>query len=134
MYDTLFMSEGVQALENGDIEAALEWLSYVYGMYHGRWVSPETYYYMQIDRWNDPTRDDMFWGTGRSAYYIDLYYEYQSLWEKQAAGITDYSDEIASINEKYEVQVGNMELALDSMMVTLDDTNAVLEQIVEELS
>jgi hypothetical protein len=134
MYDTLFMREGVQALENGDIEAALEWLSYVYGMYHGRWVSPETYYYMQIDRWNDPTRDDMFWGTGRSAYYIDLYYEYQSLWEKQAAGITDYSDEIASINEKYEVQVGNMELALDSMMVTLDDTNAVLEQIVEELS
>lgn len=134
MDDTLFIREGVNALEDGDIGSAMEWLSYVYGMYHGRWVSYETYKYLQLDRWNDPARDDMFWGTGRSAYYIDIYAEYRSLWEKQAAGVTDYADEVESLMEKYQIQVDNMDSALGSMMVTLDDAMALLHQIEAELA
>lgn len=133
MYDTHYIREGVSALESGDIESALIWLSWVYGMYHGRWVSYDTYVYLQLDRWNDPTRDDMFWGTDRAAYFIDIYWEYRSLWDKQAAGITDYTDEIESLMLKYQVQVDNMECALDMMMETIDDAMDLLSQIEAEL-
>lgn len=127
--DSWFLREGIWALEEGNIDSALMWLSWVYGMYHGRWVSPEVYYYMQIDRWNNTIRDDLFWGTDRVAYFIDIYYEYESLVQKKNAGITDYSDEIASLWAKYDTVVDNYKASLNDMMDTLASTTDLLNQV-----
>jgi hypothetical protein len=95
-------------------------------MYTGRLVSPEVYQYLVIDRWDNPLRTDLFWGTGRLAYVEDFYSVYQSLVEKKAAGITDYSEEIAQLAPHYQSIVGHLQESLDKMVVTLDEATALL--------
>jgi hypothetical protein len=124
--DSSYFSEGINALELGDIDGALEWLSYVYGMYTGRLVSPEVYQYLVIDRWDDSSRADLFWATGRLAHVEDFYSVYQSLVDKQAAGTTDYTDEIAELTVHYESVVGNLQASLDSMVQTLNEATGLL--------
>ena len=124
--DSACFSAGIQALQLGDINGALEWLSYVHGMYTGRLVSPEVYQYLVIDRWDDTSRTDLFWATGRLAHVEDIYSVYQSLVDKQAAGITDYTDEIAELTVHYESVVGNLQASLDSMVQTLNEATGLL--------
>jgi hypothetical protein len=126
MDDALFFREGISALQTGNIDGALMWLSNPNGMYTGRMVSPEVYQYLVIDRWDNPDRTDLFWATGRLAYVEDFYSEYQSLVEKKAAGITDYSDEIAALTLHYQSVVGHLQESLDSMVATLDTATALL--------
>ncbi|MDH5308091.1 MAG: M28 family peptidase, partial [Myxococcales bacterium] len=90
----------IDLLNAGDIDTALEYLRWVYGMWEGTNVSPEVYQEMIINR-RDPTRDDLFWATDRLAVYTDLYSEYFSLLAKRDTGDTDYSAELASIQAKY---------------------------------
>jgi Iap family predicted aminopeptidase len=124
--DSWCFREGIKQLQLGDIDGGLMWLSWVYGMYTGRLVSPEVYQYLVIDRWDDPSRADLFWATGRLAYVEDFYSEYQSLVDKKAAGITDYSDEIAQLTVHYQSVVGNLQASLDSMVLTLDEASGLL--------
>jgi len=124
--DSACFSAGIQALQLGDIDGALEWLSYVHGMYTGRLVSPEVYQYLVIDRWDDTSRTDLFWATGRLSHVEDIYSVYQSLVDKQAAGITDYTDEIAELTVHYESVVGNLQASLDSMVQTLNEATGLL--------
>ena len=125
--DAWFMREGIYSLEDGNIDRALMWLSWVYGMYTGRWVSYENYEYMQVDRWNI---DDFkqFWGRGRTAQIIDIWHEYDSLLQKKALGECDFSAEIASLWEKYEAVVDNLQLSVDKMTLTAMDTTAILDE------
>jgi Peptidase family M28 len=124
--DSWYFREGIKQLSLGDIDGGLMWLSWVYGMYTGRLVSPEVYQYLVIDRWDDPSRTDLFWATGRLAYVEDFYSVYQSLVDKKAAGITDYSDEIAQLTAHYQSVVGHLQESLDSMVVTLNEATALL--------
>jgi Iap family predicted aminopeptidase len=124
--DSWYFREGIKQLQVGDIDGGLMWLSWVYGMYTGRLVSPEVYQYLVIDRWDDPSRADLFWATGRLAYVEDFYSEYQSLVDKKAAGITDYSDEIAQLTVHYQSVVGNLQASLDSMVQTLNGATELL--------
>jgi Iap family predicted aminopeptidase len=126
--DSWFFREGIKQLGLGDIDGGLMWLSWAYGMYTGRMVSPEVYQYLVIDRWDNPLRTDLFWATGRLAYVEDFYSVYQSLVDKKAAGITDYSAEIAQLTAHYMSVVGHLQASLDSMVVTLNEaTNLLLE-------
>ncbi len=123
--DTWYMREGIYSLEEGNIDRALMWLSWVYGMYTGRWVSHDNYEYMQLDRWN-LDNFNQFWGRGRTAQIIDIWYEYDSLLQKKAAGDWDFSDEIASLQEKYNIVVENLQKAVDEMAQTLVDATEML--------
>jgi hypothetical protein len=124
--DSWYFREGIKQLSLGDIDGGLMWLSWVYGMYTGRLVSPEVYQYLVIDRWDDPSRTDLFWATGRLAYVEDFYSEYQSLVDKKAAGITDYTDEIAKLTVHYQSVVGHLQESLDSMVETLNEATGLL--------
>ena len=126
--DSWYFREGIKQLQVGDIDGALAWLSSVYGMYTGRMVSPEVYQYLVIDRWDDPSRADLFWATGRLAYVEDFYSEYQSLVDKKVAGITDYSDEIALLTVHYQSVVNHLQESLNAMVKTLNDTTTLLQQ------
>jgi hypothetical protein len=125
MDDALYFREGISLLQTGDIDGALMWLSNANGMYTGRQVSPEVYQYLAIDRW-DKDNFDQFWARGRLAYMEDFYSEYQSLVDKKAAGITDYSKEIAQLTLHYQSVVGHLQESLDSMVVTLNQATALL--------
>jgi len=105
-------------LNAGDIDTALIYLRWVYGMWEGTVVSPEVYQEMVINR-RDPTRDDLFWATGRLAVYTDLYSEYFSLLAKRDAGDTDYSAELASMTAKYANIQAHLQGAIDSMADTM---------------
>jgi hypothetical protein len=105
-------------LNAGDIDTALIYLRWVYGMWEGVNVSPEVYQEMVINR-RDPTRDDLFWATGRLAVYTDFYSEYFSLLAKRDAGDTDYSAELASMTAKYADIQAHLQGAIDSMADTM---------------
>ncbi len=123
--DAWFMREGIYSLEDGNIDRALMWLSWVYGMYTGRWVSYENYEYMQLDRWNIDNFNQ-FWGRGRTAQIIDIWHEYDSLLQKKAAGDWDFGTEIASLWEKYDAVVTNLQHSVDKMTQTTLDTTEIL--------
>ena len=125
--DAWFMREGIYSLEDGNIDRALMWLSWVYGMYTGRWCSYENYKYLQVDRWNI---DDFkqFWGRGRTCQIIDIWAEYDSLLQKKAAGDWDFDAEIVSLWEKYGMVVDNLQNAADKMTQTVLDATATLEE------
>ena len=126
--DSWYLREGIWALEEGNIDAALMWLSWTYNMWTGSLVSRETYQAMYIDRW-DPDRDDLNWATGRLARVMDIYDEYESLVQKRNDGITDYSDEIALLWAKYDTVVDNFKASLDDMMDTLASATDLLTQV-----
>jgi hypothetical protein len=123
--DAWYMREGIYSLEDGNIDRALMWLSWVYGMYTGRLVSFENYQYLQVDRWNV---DDFkqFWARDRIAQIIDIWHEYDSLLQKKAAGDWDFSAEIVSLWEKYDIVVGNLQHSVDRMTQTVLDTTQML--------
>jgi hypothetical protein len=125
--DAWFMREGIYSLEDGNIDRALMWLSWVYGMYTGRWVSYENYEYMQLDRWN-LDNFNQFWGRGRTAQIIDIWGEYDSLLQKEAAGDWDFGAEIDSLWEKYWMVVEDLQDSVDKMTQTAMDTTAILEE------
>ncbi|MDH4122611.1 MAG: M28 family peptidase [Thermoplasmata archaeon] len=126
--DTWFLREGIESLEDGNINRALMWLSWVYGMYHGRWCSYENYEYMQLDRWNDDNFNQ-FWARGRTANVIDIWDEYITLWEKRMTGDKDFSDEIESLWMKYNVQVEYFDAALEDMTMTLYSATEKLNDV-----
>jgi hypothetical protein len=130
--DSWFLREGIWALEEGNIDSALMWLSWTYNMWTGRFVSRETYQAMYIDRWN-PDRDDLFWATGRLAKVLEIYDEYESLVQKKNAGITDYSDEIATLWVKYDSVADNLKASLNDMMDTLSTATGLLNAIPAQL-
>ncbi len=125
--DSWYLREGIESLEDGNIDRALMWLSWVYGMYTGRWVSYENYEYMQLHRWNEDNFNQ-FWGRGRTAMIIDIWHEYDSLWTKKSAGLDDYSEEIGALWEKYDVVVDNLQASLDYTTQSLIDSTTMLEQ------
>jgi Iap family predicted aminopeptidase len=126
--DTWYLREGVWALEEGNIDAALMWLSWTFNMWTGSLVSHETYQAMYIDRWN-PAREDLFWGTDRLAKVMDIYDEYHSLVQKKNDGITDYSAEIASLWATYDTAVDNYKASVNGMMDTLASATDLLNQV-----
>lgn len=130
--DTWYLREGVWALEEGNIDAALMWLSWTFNMWTGRFVSRETYQAMYIERWN-PERDDLFWGTDRLAKVIDIWDEYESLVQKKDDGITDYSDEIDALWATYDTVVDNYKASVDGMMNTLASATDLLNQVKAQL-
>ncbi len=130
--DSWYLREGIWALEEGNIDAALMWLSWTFNMWTGRFVSRETYQAMYIDRWN-PERDDLFWGKDRLAKVIDIWDEYESLVQKKNDGITDYSEEIALLWTTYDTVVDNYKASVDDMMGTLASATDLLDQVITQL-
>ena len=105
----------IDALNGGDVDYAIEVLTWIYGMWEGRHVSRETYQKMDLDR-RDESISELFWaGDGRLASYIDVYDEWASLVKKQESGDTDYSSELASLQLKYDNVVANLDASLNNV-------------------
>jgi hypothetical protein len=127
--DAWVLNEVINFLEEGDVDPALVYLTWVYGMWEGHKVSREVYHEMVLNRRNNSSRTDLFWGTDRISVHTDLYDEYVSLAAKRDAGDTDYSAELASIRAKYADLSGRLQGAIDSMTDTMTAVTPLLEQV-----
>jgi hypothetical protein len=127
--DAWVMPEIIAFLEEGDVDPALLYLTWVYGMWEGHKVSREVYQEMVINRRNNTTRTDLFWATGRVATHIDLHDQYTSLKAKRDAGDTDYSAELAYIRAEYAALSQRLQGANDSMTASMTAVTALLEQV-----
>jgi hypothetical protein len=127
--DAWSIHEIIAFLEEGDINPALLYLTWPYGMWEGHKVSREVYHEMVINRRNNQTRTDLFWGTGTVAVHTDLWDEYTSLKAKRDAGDTDYSAELASIRTKYADLSDRLQGAIDEMTDTMVAATALLKQV-----
>lgn len=117
--DAWFLREGICSLEDGNIDRALMWLSNAHGMHTERMVSQEVYEHLVVDRWDNPSRTDLFWATGRHTHVEDFYSVYESLVDKKVLAITDYSGEITQLALHYQSVIGYIQKSFDSIVVTL---------------
>lgn len=123
--DTMMLREAIEGLEEGD-KYAFWWLADVYGGYYAYNVDYEVYYHFMIEC-TSPDWHGINWGDqGREAHFTDVYVEFNSLLEKLMTGDTDYSEEIASLQPKYETAVENLEDAVDTLVTTLSTVNDLL--------
>lgn len=76
--DFLALDSAVAALEAGDVQQALQWLSQVQGMAWGRNVSHQAYREHLFGYADHPQRD-WFWGNGRFLPYTDVWHQYRAL-------------------------------------------------------
>jgi len=127
--DAWSIHEIIAFLEEGDIEPALVYLTWPYGMWEGHKVSREVYQEMVINRRNNTTRTDLFWATGRIATHIDLHDQYTSLKAKRDAGDTDYSSELAYIRAEYTALSQRLQDANDSMTESMTAVTALIKQV-----
>jgi hypothetical protein len=130
--DSMCLGNAIEALKEGDVDAALANLEGVTCMWWGKNVDYEVYKEMALDRTN-PARKDLTVATGRLAAYTDVWHEYFSLLEKEAVGITDYSSEIESLKAKYVTAVNNLQDSIDSMVSTLNKATQMMISAVRYL-
>jgi len=124
--DSMYLGNAIEALEEGDVDAALTNLLSVTFMYFASHVSYDNQKEMR-------ERPDMFWASGRQAAYTDVYQEYFSLLEKKAAGDEDYSNELASLQTTYEVAVHNLRRSLKTITATLSKATGLLIAVKAQL-
>jgi len=127
--DAWSLYEIIAFLEEGDVEPALVYLTWPYGMWEGHKVSREVYQEMVINRRNNPARTDLFWATDRVAVHTDLWDEYTSLKAKRDAGDTDYSAELASIRAKYAALSDRLQGSIDEITDAMTAVTALLKQV-----
>jgi hypothetical protein len=117
--DSVMLSEAIAALKDGDAAAAMEWLRSVNGMWPAVNVDYQVYYHFMIEG-TKPGNPNLMWGDqGREAYFTDVWHEYMSLQEKEAAGKTNYFKEIFSLMMKYRTAVKNLQKSLTTLLTTL---------------
>lgn len=88
--------DAMSSLEAGDGSAALDSLFNVDNTYLASCFSKEVYEYTGIEAM-DPTRTDLFWGTGKVPEQVNTYDAYHAIEDKVVAGATDFADEIAML-------------------------------------
>jgi len=123
--DTMMLKGAIEGLQEGD-PYAFWWLADVYGGWYAYNVDYEVYYHFMIEC-TSPDYPGLNWGDqGREAHFTDVYVEFNSLLEKLMTGDTDYSEEIASLQPKYETAVENLEDKVDKLVTTLSTVNDLL--------
>ena len=90
--------DAMSSLEAGDGSAALDSLFNVDNTYLASCFSKVVYEYTGIEAM-DPTRDDLFWGTGKVPEQVNTYGAYHAIEAKLEAGATDFADEIAMLQD-----------------------------------
>jgi len=125
--DSMYLGNAIEALEEGDVDAALANLIWVTYIYYAVNLSYEVVR-ATIER------EDLHHASGRLAVYTDVYQEYFSLLEKKAADNEDYSDEIASLQPKYEAAVDNLEDSLETITETLSTATGLLKAVKAQLT
>ena len=126
--DTMQLREAIKALEKGKVIDAIWALADVYAGYYCFNIDYEVYHHYFIEG-TSPDYPGLNWAEGRVAVYTDVYYEIDSLLEKMATGNTDYSDEIASLQPKYQAAVENLEDSLETLTNTLSTATSLLEAV-----
>jgi hypothetical protein len=126
--DTKQLREALEALEEGNVDKAIWALADVYAGYFAFQVDYEVYYHYFIEG-TSPGYSGLNWAEGRVATYTDVYHEINSLLEKKATGNMDYSDEIASLQPKYQASVENLKNALKTLTETLSTATSLLKAV-----
>jgi len=130
--DTVQLRAAIEGLEDGDINALWE-LLWVYAGYYALNVDYEVYYHFIIEC-TSPDYPGLMWGDqGREAHFTDIYLELYSLLDKMSTGDTDYSAEICSLTEKYELAEDNLEESADILLDTLMTVNGMLKEVKDML-
>jgi hypothetical protein len=125
--DTTMLRSTIEGLEAGNIGAIWD-LFGVYGGYYVWNVDYEVYHHFMIEA-TSPDYPGLMWGDqGREAHFTDVYQEFYSLYDKMITGNTDYSEEIALLQPKYETAVENLEAKADKLLATLVTVNAQLKE------
>ena len=126
--DTTQLRATIAGLEKGKIDAMWH-LFEVYGGYYVWNVDEEVYHHFMIEC-TSPGYPGLMWGDqGREAHYTDVYQEFWSLFDKRMSGDTDFSPEIASLMEKYDVALQNLEDSVDILTTTLMTVNGLLMDV-----
>jgi len=126
--DSFAIGEALNALESGDVDAALVSLKKVTAIWWAVNFEYEVYHEFVIN-WVNPDLHPLFWAEGRLSVYTDVLQEYFSLLAKKQAGNADYSAEMASLGEKHANAVGDLSSGLDIVVSTLTSATAQLEQV-----
>ena len=127
-HDSMAISQTIDDLLAGDVDAALKSLEKVYSMYWAFNFEHEVFTEYMVN-WLNPDLHPLFWAEGRLAMWTDVLDEAFSLMAKKEAGVTDYSAEIASLGEKLESVLGELEENLDIVTATLESATGQLEQV-----
>lgn len=110
------LADAIAALEDGDGETALESLFNVDTTYLSSVFSKEVYEYTGIHAL-DPSRDDLFWGTGKTMEQLNTYDSYHAIADKVESGESDFANEIAMLEE---LQKAEQELFVSSVEFDTD--------------
>ncbi len=97
------LNEAIAALEAGDADTALGSMFNVDTTYLAADFSKEVYEYTGIDSL-DPTRDDLYWGTGKTMPQINTYDVFHSISGKAGDANADFKDDIATLQSMLETE------------------------------
>lgn len=131
--DAKYIGMAIQYLKQGDVDSALKSLGGYPGvtmMHVGKNLSPKAYKDAIIDRLK-PDRPDLYMATGRLSNYTDLYHAYFSLLEKKNAGNTDYAEEIAELQFKYDAVATNLK---NSILINYAPPYTIRNSLITNLS
>jgi hypothetical protein len=122
------ISQTIDDLLAGDVDVALKSLEKVYSMYWAFNFEHEVFTEYMVN-WMNPDLHPLFWAEGRLCVWTDVLDEAFSLMAKMEAGVTDYSAEIASLGDKLESVLSELEENLDLLTTTLVSATEQLGQV-----
>ena len=130
--DAFFLSSALEALKRGDVSEALSMIESVSINWYAQFYSYDVFKRELMHK--SPGYERITWGgLGHLAPPIDLWKEYNSLKEKSAANITDYSSEMRSIERYlgetkalYQERLRDIAKALDSASSLIKEANSIL--------
>lgn len=127
-HDSIAISQTIDDLMGGDVDAALVSLEKVYAMYWAVNFEHKVYTDYMVD-WFNGDLHPLFWAEGRVCVWTDVLDEYFSLAEKRSAGDTDFSAEILSLGEKLDSVNMKLEMDLEKLTSVLTSATAQLKQV-----
>lgn len=132
--DTYAIEKTLEALATGIAKSATTWLAKVHGFqYSGMNVDYEVYKHFIIDG-TSPGAPGLMWAEDRVVHYTDVWQEYFSIKGKEKHHSADFSAEIASLQEKYDTALANLNDSIQLLKDRLSSGTLQLTQAESLLS
>lgn len=126
--DLYSMKGAISALRAGDGEAALDMLTEVTTMKWGRFVDYQAYLGVMGYIYYVP-EDHLLWGESFLPPHSDVHEEYFSIMEKLESGSTDFSTEIALLEQLVIELYGDIDVISDELGMALLAAASVLSEV-----
>ncbi len=126
--DLCSMNGAISALQTGDGEAALDLLTEVTTMNWGRFVDYEAYLGVMEYIYYVP-EDHLLWGEDFLPPHSDVHQEYFSIMDKVESGTSDFSEEIAALEQLVMALYGDIDVVADELGMSLLAAANVLSEV-----